>query len=108
MWCLLQRARGREERRRRDGLHVCVQHCGQCIADRAENRGVVRPGMPVELVRRTEQLVSLGHENAGDRQPVATMCRRDGGGLQAMVCKPGVDELECVWMRRDQLSDLLL
>jgi hypothetical protein len=47
--------------------------------------------MPLELVRRTEKFIGLGHGHAGERQPVAAVCRRDGGGLHAIVCKLEVD-----------------
>ncbi len=71
---MAQRARGGEERRRYDGLHVCVEYSGERIADRAEY-GVVRPGVPVELIRRAEQFVGLEHRHAGERQPAAAVCR---------------------------------
>ena len=91
MWCLPKRVRGGEQRRRRDGFHVTVQHCRKPIADRPQNGGVVRPSLPVELVRRTEDFVSLDYGYVSERQPVSAVCRRDGGGGHAMVGKPEVD-----------------
>ena len=85
-----------------------VQHYGKRIADRAENGGVVRPGIPVELVRCTEEFVSLGHGHARERQPVAAVCRRDVGELYSMVCEPGVNEPERLWVRRNKFSDPFL
>ena len=72
--CLPQSARRGEVRCRHDGLHVCVQHSGECIADRTENNGVIRPCAPVVLVRRAEQFIGLGHGHAGQHQPAAAMC----------------------------------
>ncbi len=48
-WCLLQRVQGGEKCCRHDGLHVLVQHHGECIAYRADN-GFFCPGVPVELI----------------------------------------------------------
>ena len=91
LWCLLWCARRRKERRWRNCLYVCVQNCGERIADRAENGLVVRSVMLVQLVRRSEEFVSLQHKNSPERQPVAAVCHRYGGGLHPVVCKPGVD-----------------
>jgi hypothetical protein len=52
--------RGGEVGRRRNGLNVCVQHRRECVADRVDYR-VICLGIPVELVRRAEELVGLGH-----------------------------------------------
>lgn len=56
-WCLVQCACGDGVTRRRDGLHMYAQHCGERIAKRADDRVVVRPGMSVEPVRRGEEFV---------------------------------------------------
>ena len=108
LWCLLQRVRGEEDCRRRDSLHVCVQHCGKRIVHCPENGGVVRSSIPVEPERCPEEFVSFEHGHVGEREPVSAVCRRDGGGLHSMVCEPGVNELERAWVWCDKLSDPLL
>ena len=96
-----------EVRRRRDGLHVREQRHGECVAERAED-GFVRLSVPVELVRCAEEGVRLGHGYAGYGQPAAAVRRGDGGRWHAVVLEPGPDEHERVWVRRNELGDLLL
>ena len=48
-----------------EGSHVCLQHCGECIANFAEKNGVIRPYASVELVRRPKQFIGSRHGHAG-------------------------------------------
>lgn len=51
-----------------------MQHRRERVADSAKNDlSRVCPGVPVELVRGGEELVSLGHGHAGDGQPAAAV-----------------------------------
>ena len=51
-----------------NGSNVVVQHCGECIADRAENSGVIfRPCALVQPVQRPENFIGLGHRHASGR-----------------------------------------
>ena len=73
-WCLRHHPRGDEVRRWRDRLDVCVQQRGDRVANRAYYR-FVRLRIPVELIRRIEELVCLGHGHVGDLQPGAAVRR---------------------------------
>ncbi len=53
-------------RRRCDGLHMRVQNRGERVAERAEN-AILRLDVLVELVRRAEESVGLGHGHAIER-----------------------------------------
>ena len=47
---------------------MCMCSTGERVADRADHPFVCL-GIPVELVRRAEELIGLGLEHIADRQP---------------------------------------
>ena len=57
---------------RGNALYVYVQNRGERIAEGAENLNL-RLGMVVELVRRSKESIRLGHGNASECQPAATV-----------------------------------
>ena len=61
-------------RGRYNGLHMFEQGRGESVAECAEN-GVVRQGVPIDLVGRAQEVVRLSNGDATEREPTAAMLR---------------------------------
>ena len=78
----------------------------ECIANCLEDC-LVHPGMVVELVCCSEEMIDLGHKPASNHQLAAAMCNWNRGGRHTVVFEPGADKPACVGVGCNKLNTVV-